>query len=606
MSGFISRSTAIAAAFIVLIFSLINGQSHFKTEAYPYIYYGIDVSKYQGSINWNGVASSGIEFAIIRAGTTNRQDANYSTDINWNKNYTEARAAGLKVGAYYYCGAGNESEFISNAKSFVNDLGRRKMQLPVFIDVEVSNAQMNMGKNELTKCLLSAMKVIESAGYTPGVYANKNWFTNYIDVEALRNSGCVIWWAQYPSGTYAVDPLNYDKSGVCKIWQYSDKGRVNGISENVDLDVSYYNFDLNDPINIPIPPDPVKDGYFKACSQDMTSIVDALKSIGADSSFSNRQRIAECNGISGYSGTASQNIEMLELLKSGMLLDPDYTPPVNYQYYPKCETSFTSIVDALKSIGIDSSFSHRQSIASANGITNYAGTSAQNIELLNKLKQGTLISVDGIVTTTSTKTSTTTSTTATASTTLNVTTTTKASASSTASATTSSSAATTSLTTTAAITTTTVPETETTTSKAMVIIPKEITIAVEEESELAVLNCPEGEMKWIVSNKAIAKIENGIITGLSEGETMIYAVCGDEYAEAAVTVTAKPEIKEPIKGDIDGDGEVTAVDMLIFADWLMIPDSVITEDMQKAADINSDGRADVYDFILLRQLILKD
>ena len=123
--------------------------------------------------------------------------------------------------------------------------------------------------------------------------------------------------------------------------------------------------------------------YYPACSSSYSSLTDALKSIGVDSSFNNRKAIAKINGISNYSGTASQNIELLNKLKKGLLIKSNSGSII---YYPACSSSYSSLTDALKSIGVDSSFNNRKAIAQINGISNYSGTASQNTELLNKLK----------------------------------------------------------------------------------------------------------------------------------------------------------------------------------------------------------------------------
>lgn len=113
------------------------------------------------------------------------------------------------------------------------------------------------------------------------------------------------------------------------------------------------------------------------------SIVDALNSVGYNSSYSSRKELANKLGIANYTGTAEQNLKMIELLKGNNV--------TNVNYYTKCSSSYNSIVDALKSIGIDSSYTNRKNIATKNGIANYTGTAKQNIELLDKLKKGILI-----------------------------------------------------------------------------------------------------------------------------------------------------------------------------------------------------------------------
>ena len=163
--------------------------------------------------------------------------------------------------------------------------------------------------------------------------------------------------------------------------------------------------------------------YYPACENSFISLVDALNSIGVDSSYSNRKSIAELNGISDYSGTAEQNIELLNKLKNGILIKSILEEIINVPtikkthiitqekiqetiidvntqeeadipkvvYFPKCDSFYTSINDALESLNFDKSSEFKKDIAEVNNITNYKGTAKQNEELLNKLKQGLLI-----------------------------------------------------------------------------------------------------------------------------------------------------------------------------------------------------------------------
>ena len=130
--------------------------------------------------------------------------------------------------------------------------------------------------------------------------------------------------------------------------------------------------------------------YFPACGASFTSLAAALESVGADGSYAYRKQIAAANGIENYSGTVDQNNAMLALLKAGTLKKPaDSTPAVTY--FTACESTYTSIADALRSIGADSSLAYRKEIAAANGIADYTGSAAQNTQMLDLLKAGRLI-----------------------------------------------------------------------------------------------------------------------------------------------------------------------------------------------------------------------
>lgn len=125
--------------------------------------------------------------------------------------------------------------------------------------------------------------------------------------------------------------------------------------------------------------------YFPRYTGDSTSIAAALDALGINPSYSNRTKIAAVNGISDYRGTATQNIQMLELLKQGILIDP--SAPL---FFPPYTGSSPSIVAALNALNVDSSFSYRTQIAAVNGIADYSGSAAQNTSLLQLLKQGKL------------------------------------------------------------------------------------------------------------------------------------------------------------------------------------------------------------------------
>ena len=151
--------------------------------------------------------------------------------------------------------------------------------------------------------------------------------------------------------------------------------------------IEQYNLTQFDPNPSPDPIPEPDTGCYPACSSGYSSLVDALNSIGVDSSYNNRSKIAAANGISNYSGTPAQNTKMLNLLKQGKLKKAGSSTS---SYYPACSSSYNSIVDALNSIGVDSSYNHRKKIAAANSISNYSGQPSQNTKMLNLLKQGKL------------------------------------------------------------------------------------------------------------------------------------------------------------------------------------------------------------------------
>lgn len=196
------------------------------------IEYGVDISKYQGEIKWEEFKDSGMSFAILRVGTTR-----YGIDSRFEEYYNGTRNIGIKTGAYLFDSAYTLKEFKDSAYTFLEYLEGKEWEMPVYIDLE-EDYQTSLGKNKLTTYALAAMNIISEAGYTTGIYSNKYWFTNFLDRDLIEKAGYEIWWAQYP-GTL-VNPLDYDKSDVCGIWQYSSSGTVRGIPyARVDLNIAY-------------------------------------------------------------------------------------------------------------------------------------------------------------------------------------------------------------------------------------------------------------------------------------------------------------------------------------------------------------------------------
>lgn len=234
---------------MVLIFIInIIELSAFNVVAYDTLLYGIDVSSYQKDIDWSAVSNSNISYAIIRTGTTNFNQEIMKTDNYFSKNYSGAKNNGLKVGAYYFTSAFTQEGMIQNAKDCLATLGGCSLDYPIFIDVEQeskSTKQVALGKETLTNYLLEALSILRNAGYSAGIYSNKSFLESYIDLSRIRSAGYYVWMAQYPSGSYAVNPANYDKSTNCTLWQFSNKGSVNGINGYCDVNVSYLNFENN-------------------------------------------------------------------------------------------------------------------------------------------------------------------------------------------------------------------------------------------------------------------------------------------------------------------------------------------------------------------------
>ena len=194
---------------------------------------GIDVSKWNGTIDWNAVKNSGVSYVIIRCGYRGSSQGSLIEDPKFKDNIKGANAAGLKVGVYFFTQAINVSEAIEEASMTLQLIKNYKISYPVFLDVESSGGRADsISKDMRTQVCIAYCQTIQNAGYTAGIYANKNWLTTKINASQLN--AYKIWLAQYASApTY---------SGRYDLWQYSSTGRVSGISGNVDLNISYLGY----------------------------------------------------------------------------------------------------------------------------------------------------------------------------------------------------------------------------------------------------------------------------------------------------------------------------------------------------------------------------
>ena len=198
---------------------------------------GIDVSTYQGNIDWNAVKKSGVSFVIIRCGYRGYTKGGLIEDSKFHANASGAEAAGLKVGVYFFSQAINEREAVEEASMAITMAQRHRISYPIFIDSEYANGAHNGRADGLTKAERTAVckafcETVRSAGYTPGVYASKSWYYNNLDVGQLNNYK--IWLAHYCTQT--------DYKGKYDLWQSSSKGRISGISGNVDINTSYLGY----------------------------------------------------------------------------------------------------------------------------------------------------------------------------------------------------------------------------------------------------------------------------------------------------------------------------------------------------------------------------
>lgn len=317
----------------------------------------IDISHHQGKVDFNRVRNAGYEGVIIKAGGS---DAGFYKDSRFEENYAGAKNAGLYVGSYYYVGKNclSAEDGVEDAIRFAEILKGKQFDLPIYMDVEAPASDQ---KTRVTDAIIGFCTELENRGYYVGVYGSDiSGFKEKIDYERIKDM-YTLWVARYGSKPKYV--TNYS------IWQYSETGVVDGINDDeVDLDECYVDF-----------PVIIKDGGYNGYSKEQpkktieelaNEVINGLWGNGQD----RKRKLTEA----GYDYQAVQN-RVNEILKP------------KEEYYPACDGSFKSLVDALKSVGVDSSFENRKNIANRNGIHNYSGTATENNRLLAKLKSSRLL-----------------------------------------------------------------------------------------------------------------------------------------------------------------------------------------------------------------------
>ena len=191
--------------------------------------WGIDVSKHNGKIDWEKVKSTGIDFVIIRCGygmNLSSQDDEY-----WEYNVSECERLDIPYGVYLYSYADSVSRASSEADHVLRLLKGHNPDYPVYYDLEESSLESIGNRTLLANMAKTFCNKVSSAGYETGIYANLNWWNNYLTNSVFDNSGWDKWVAQYNSY------CGYEKD--FRLWQYTSKGSVKGISTYVDLNYEY-------------------------------------------------------------------------------------------------------------------------------------------------------------------------------------------------------------------------------------------------------------------------------------------------------------------------------------------------------------------------------
>ena len=193
---------------------------------------GIDVSKWNGTIDWNAVANAGIDFAIIRVGYRGYSAGTLVEDPYFKQNIAGATKAGIKVGIYFFTQAITEAEAVEEASMAISLVSGYQLQLPIYFDTEDVDGNGRADKMSVaarTAITKAFCETVKNAGYMPGVYASTSWYNNQLNASELADYD--IWVAHY------ANVCGF--KGRYHMWQYTSSGSVPGINGRVDLNIRY-------------------------------------------------------------------------------------------------------------------------------------------------------------------------------------------------------------------------------------------------------------------------------------------------------------------------------------------------------------------------------
>lgn len=189
---------------------------------------GIDVSEFQGKIDWKKVKEAGIDFAVLKLANIYDYDENYK-DSEFENNYKNAKKQGIKLGAYLYNYCNTVYTLKKGVKWAIKKLNNKKLDLPIYLDMEDKDIQ-GESRETLTNQCNEFNKIVKNSKYKAGVYANLNWLENELNPKDF-DKDLSVWVAQY------YKECQYE--GKYDMWQYSSSGEIDGISGNCDLDYLY-------------------------------------------------------------------------------------------------------------------------------------------------------------------------------------------------------------------------------------------------------------------------------------------------------------------------------------------------------------------------------
>ena len=255
------RKRILPVVFLLLTALLLTGCTKRAKET-DELTTGIDVARYQGTIDWTRVATSSVDFAMVRLGYRSYADGSIVEDPNARYNLQEAQKNNIMLGAYFFSSAVNTTEAVEEANWAADILDHYSINYPIAYDcegfLEETSRQYDMSVKERTDVALAFLKQIEKRGYEGMFYASKNDMEKFHRWDMSRiEKHYKVWVAQYPEVGYpTTEKSSY--TGPHAMWQHTTKGVVPGITQNVDLDVAYFGYaEINPPIS-DVPPEEAK------------------------------------------------------------------------------------------------------------------------------------------------------------------------------------------------------------------------------------------------------------------------------------------------------------------------------------------------------------
>lgn len=208
---------------------------------------GIDVSHYQSSIDWQKVKTAGIEFAILKA----MYESSKSPDEYFEINYKGCTDVGIARGVYNFIGSVSAANPVEDANAFLGILNNRELEYGIWLDIESKNLRA-LGSEKIEEVVFAEADIFEAAGYFVGVYCNLDWYKNVLTPGIKKRFKDKLWIARYPKNDTGEVKPTLNVKNVCEGsigWQYTSKGKVKGISTNVDRDIFWGEVEeLNAPV----------------------------------------------------------------------------------------------------------------------------------------------------------------------------------------------------------------------------------------------------------------------------------------------------------------------------------------------------------------------